>query len=59
MQNILIKVGLNNKDANIVSDSLVFANLRGVDSHGIIRFPFYLKRLVDGGTKSNPKVKNF
>jgi len=57
MQNILVKVGMKNHDANIVSDSLVFANLRGIDSHGVIRFPFYLKRLIDGGTNIQPKIK--
>jgi len=57
MKNILVKVGMNDHDANIVSDSMVFANLRGIDSHGVIRFPFYLKRLVDGGTNIKPKIK--
>ena len=34
------KVGLNTADAHTVSDALVFANLRGIDSHGILRLPF-------------------
>jgi LDH2 family malate/lactate/ureidoglycolate dehydrogenase len=51
-------VGLSLEDASIITDSLLFANLRGIDSHGIIRFPFYLKRLVEGGTKKKPQIKN-
>jgi len=56
-ENILKKVGLSSADAFTVTDSLLFANLRGIDSHGIIRFPFYLKRLVEKGTKKKPQIK--
>ena len=44
-ENILKKSGLPSEGAFIVADSLIFANLRGIDSHGIMRFPFYLERL--------------
>lgn len=54
--NIFIKVGLSKEDAFIVADSLVFANLRGIDSHGIIRLPFYVKRLKEGGSKLKPNI---
>jgi len=56
-ENILKKSGLPSEDAFIVADSLIFANLRGIDSHGIMRFPFYLERLKKGGTKATPKIK--
>jgi LDH2 family malate/lactate/ureidoglycolate dehydrogenase len=56
-ENICLKVGLSQKDAFIFVDSLLFANLRGIDSHGIMRFPPYVKRLVDGGAKINPQIK--
>ncbi len=56
-ENILKKSGLPQEDAYIVADSLIFANLKGIDSHGIMRFPFYLERLKKGGTKANPKIK--
>jgi LDH2 family malate/lactate/ureidoglycolate dehydrogenase len=55
--NILIKVGLSENDAFIVADSLLFANLRGVDSHGVMRFPIYVKRLEEGGSKTKPNIK--
>lgn len=56
-ENICLKVSLPQKDAFTFVDSLLFANLRGIDSHGIMRFPPYVKRLVDGGAKINPQIK--
>lgn len=38
-QDVLVEVGLMSPDAEILADSLVEANLRGVDSHGVIRLP--------------------
>ena len=37
--------GLREDDAEVVADNLIFANLRGVDTHGIMCLPVYLKRL--------------
>lgn len=56
-ENICLKVGLSQKDTFTFVDSLLFANLRGIDSHGIMRFPPYIKRLVEGGAKINPQIK--
>ena len=56
-ENICLKVGLSQKDAIIFVDSLIFANLRGIDTHGIIRFPTYIKRIVEGVTNINPQIK--
>lgn len=53
---ILKKIGQKPNNAEIISDSLIEAELRGVSSHGIIRFPFYVKRMVVGGTKINPEI---
>ncbi len=39
------KVGVPKKDAENIADNLVLANLRGVDSHGIIRIPYYAEGL--------------
>jgi LDH2 family malate/lactate/ureidoglycolate dehydrogenase len=45
-------------NAQLVAENLVFANLRGVDSHGVIRLKIYLERLHVGGFKPTalPKV---
>lgn len=43
------KLGLVSADAEITADNLVFANLRGVDSHGVIRLKVYADRIRAGG----------
>ena len=50
--------GLSREDAGLVADSLVVCDLRGVHSHGLIRLPDYLGRLVPGGVDatSQPRV---
>ena len=35
----LEKLGLAAADARLVADTLVASNLRGVDSHGVVRLP--------------------
>lgn len=56
-ESIMKGEGIPQKHANIVANCLLFANLRGIDSHGIIRLPYYIKRLRQKGTNSHPKVK--
>jgi len=48
-----IKVGMSPDDAEIEAEVLVWANLRGVDSHGVLRIPWYVD-MVDSG-EMNPK----
>ena len=40
--------GARPEDAAIVADGLVWANLRGIDGHGVSRLPLYL-RMIDRG----------
>jgi len=47
------KLGLSRADAQLTADNLIFANLRGVDSHGVIRLKIYLDRLRAGGFKAD------
>jgi LDH2 family malate/lactate/ureidoglycolate dehydrogenase len=44
-------------DARQVADCLVLAELRGVDSHGIVRLPVYAKRLVAKVVKARPEIR--
>jgi LDH2 family malate/lactate/ureidoglycolate dehydrogenase len=53
--NCFEKLGLSRTDAVVTADNLIFANLRGVDSHGIIRLKIYADRLRAGG--NNPKAR--
>lgn len=40
--------GVSEGHASIVAKSLVESNLRGHDSHGVMRIPSYLQRIADG-----------
>ena len=49
------KSGVGETDASVLAESLVEANLLGIDTHGVSRLPIYLKRislgLIDGKAK--------
>ena len=47
--------GVPKDDSLIVSKSLVHANLRGVDSHGVMRVGNYVQRLEAGSTNPTPR----
>ena len=52
----LEKLGLVAADARLVAETLVAANLRGVDSHGVVRLPHYATRLRNGTIKPRPDI---
>jgi ureidoglycolate dehydrogenase (NAD+) len=52
----LEKLGLEAQDAALVAETLVAANLRGVDSHGVVRLPHYARRLRNGSVKARPRI---
>jgi len=54
---ILKKIGLSKENANIISDSLIESNLRGVNTHGVARLSIYLKRLEEGLINRCPEIK--
>jgi uncharacterized oxidoreductase len=54
---IFIALGVPNKDAILVSDLLVEANLTGFDSHGVIRIPIYARGIKMGAVKPGAKMK--
>jgi len=44
-RDLLVRVGLSPDHAAICADNLLYANLRGIDGHGVVRLPHYLDRL--------------
>ena len=54
---VLAEAGLRRNVAELVADTLVQANLRGVDSHGVIRVPVYLRRLREGLLNRDPEPR--
>jgi LDH2 family malate/lactate/ureidoglycolate dehydrogenase len=49
--------GLPQADAQVVAECLVRADLRGVETHGIMRLPIYLERLERGLVNPRPKLE--
>jgi LDH2 family malate/lactate/ureidoglycolate dehydrogenase len=46
--NVLNCVGVKEDDAKTIAESLVMADLRGVDSHGVARLPAYVEKVIRG-----------
>lgn len=54
------KLGVPGADAQIAADALVSADLRGVDTHGVIRFnpqAWYVKWLTEGSMTARPNIR--
>jgi ureidoglycolate dehydrogenase (NAD+) len=54
----LVAKGSRAEDAAVVAEGLVWANLRGVDGHGVSRLPFYLRMIERGDidVKTRPRL---
>lgn len=50
---VLTKVGVGDEDASIILDTILFANRRGVATHGVGRLPLYVHKIAAG--HYNPK----
>jgi len=53
---VLIGAGVKGEDAEIIAETLVCAELRGVKSHGIVRLPTYVERLERGILSLNARM---
>lgn len=54
---VFVKAGLPPRDAAIEAEVLVWANLRGVDSHGVLRIPSYVSSIENGGMNPTPDIR--
>lgn len=43
--NLLIKAGVDSRCAEVISDTLIFAELRNIKSHGVVRLSTYIDRI--------------
>lgn len=57
MQGKLHKAGLSAKDSCKVANAILYAEQSGILSHGIVRFPIYLKQIKDGNINAKAKIK--
>lgn len=57
---IFLKLGVDEDKARLVSDTMVQANLRGVDSHGVTRTRIYVESIRKGlvDPKAEPEIVN-
>lgn len=57
---LFIKVGVSKENAEVVADSLIQADLRGVDSHGVVRTAIYIERIEKNMINpfSNPEIES-
>ncbi|QLG61062.1 Ldh family oxidoreductase [Halorarum salinum] len=55
-RNALAEVGLDTGHAQVVAESLVDADLHGIDTHGVFKLPEYVRRLRSGGMNTDPTV---
>ena len=57
VRSTLERCGVPSDDAAIVAECLLYANLSGVDSHGIVHLGHYLRRLTNGTIKATPNIR--
>lgn len=53
---VLRAVDVAEEVATVVADGLVFANRRGVDSHGVMRLPIYVRRIREDLVNPDPQM---
>ena len=58
VESLFAGCGMSTRDAHLLADSLVAADVRGVHSHGVIRVPDYVRKLVHEGVdpKGTPEL---
>lgn len=54
---VFVRLGVPEQDAVTEADTLTWANLRGVDSHGVVRIPWYLENVQNGITNPTPDIQ--
>jgi ureidoglycolate dehydrogenase (NAD+) len=57
VRDIFAAAGTPAEDAATVAEALVWANLRGIDSHGVSRVPRYLELFDSGESKPAAKLR--
>jgi len=56
-EEVFVRVGMSPEDAAIEAEVLLWANLRGVDSHGVLRIPWYVGNVDRGIMNPKPNIK--
>lgn len=56
-QDLFVRAGMPESDAATLAEALIWANLRGVDSHGISRVPWYADMIRKGVLNPKPQLR--
>ncbi len=56
VQEVFAAQGLPDKDAAVIAEVLLWANLRGIDSHGVVRVPQYVRHVHAGEMNPRPAM---
>jgi L-2-hydroxycarboxylate dehydrogenase (NAD+) len=54
---IFEKTGMPARDAQVLAELIVEADLRGTDTHGVFRLPLYVRRIKAGGINLRPNIR--
>jgi ureidoglycolate dehydrogenase (NAD+) len=54
---VFTRAGMSTQDAALVADVLVWANLRGTDTHGVTRIPRYVELIETGDMNPRPVLE--
>lgn len=54
---VFVRAGLPPRDADAETSALLWANLRGVDSHGVLRIPWYVENIDTGVMNPRPNIQ--
>ncbi len=57
MREVFIGMGMPEGDALTESEALIWANLRGVDSHGVVRLPWYMDLVDTNIINPSPNIR--
>ncbi|MCM0018364.1 MAG: Ldh family oxidoreductase [Tagaea sp.] len=56
-RDVFAAAGMPESDATLSAEMLVEADRRGVESHGVVRVPIYIERLVRGAIAAKPAIR--
>lgn len=56
-RDVFVAAGMPEADADLSARMLVESDLRGVESHGVVRVPIYVERLVRGAIAAKPDIR--
>ncbi len=57
LSSVLMRLSVPEQDALDTAEAIVAADLRGIESHGVVRFPTYVKRIRLGIINPKPNIK--